>query len=183
MATSYKTPGVFIEEIPKFPPSIAAVETAIPAFVGYTAKAEKNGDPLTGKPTKISSLLEFGTYFGEGVIPQKIEVDADTEANNYAVKSVEIDDDKRFYLYDAMRQFYDNGGGDCYVVSVGGYYKTDGTINSIVIGEEDGSPMGLLTGLFAVEKVDEPTILCFPDAVSMDEASFSACNRLRSCSV
>jgi phage tail sheath protein FI len=172
MATSYKTPGVFIEEIPKFPPSIAAVETAIPAFVGYTAKAEKNGDPLTGKPTKISSLLEFGTYFGEGVIPQKIEVDADTEANNYAVKSVEIDDDKRFYLYDAMRQFYDNGGGDCYVVSVGGYYKTDGTINSIVIGEEDGSPMGLLTGLFAVEKVDEPTILCFPDAVSMDEASF-----------
>jgi phage tail sheath protein FI len=172
MATSYKTPGVFIEEIPKFPPSIAAVETAIPAFVGYTAKAEKNGETLTGIPTKISSLLEFGTYFGEGIVPKKIEVEADTEANNYAVKSVEIDDDKRFYLYDAMRQFYDNGGGDCYVVSVGSYYKGDGTVNSIVIGEEDGSPLGLLTGLMAVEKVDEPTILCFPDAVSMDEASF-----------
>ena len=30
----YKTPGVYIEEIPKLPPSIASVETAIPAFIG-----------------------------------------------------------------------------------------------------------------------------------------------------
>jgi hypothetical protein len=172
MATSYKTPGVFIEEIPKFPPSIAAVETAIPAFIGYTAMAEKKGEDLTGKPTKISSLLEFATYFGEGITPQKIAVTADVEANNYAVQAIEIDDDKRFYMYDAVRQFYDNGGGDCYVVSVGSYYKGDGTINDIVIGEQDGSPMGLLTGLFAVEKEDEPTILLFPDAVSMDDASF-----------
>ena len=172
MATSYKTPGVFIEEIPKFPPSIAAVETAIPAFIGYTAKAEKSGESLIGKPTKISSLLEFGTYYGEGIIPQKIEVVADTEANNFAATSIQIDDDKRFFLYDAMRQFYDNGGGDCYVVSVGSYYKTDGTVNDIIIGEQDGTPMGLLTGLFAVEKVDEPTILAFPDAVTMDDASF-----------
>jgi hypothetical protein len=172
MATSYKTPGVFIEEIPKFPPSIAAVETAIPAFIGYTAKAEKRGESLIGKPTKISSLLEFGTYYGEGVVPKKIEVAADTEANNFAALTIQIDDDKRFFLYDAMRQFYDNGGGDCYVVSVGSFYKTDGSINDIIIGEEDATPMGLLTGLFAVEKVDEPTILLFPDAVTLDEASF-----------
>ena len=43
MATAYKTPGVFIEEIPKFPPSIAPVETAIPAFIGYTQKADDVG--------------------------------------------------------------------------------------------------------------------------------------------
>ncbi|MBP1653020.1 MAG: phage tail protein, partial [Bacteroidetes bacterium] len=36
----YKTPGVYIEEIPKLPPSIASVETAIPAFIGYTEKAQ-----------------------------------------------------------------------------------------------------------------------------------------------
>jgi uncharacterized protein len=35
----YKTPGVYIEEIPHLPPSIASVETAIPAFIGYTEKA------------------------------------------------------------------------------------------------------------------------------------------------
>jgi len=39
MATTYKTPGVYIEEIAKFPPSVAQVETAIPAFIGYTEKA------------------------------------------------------------------------------------------------------------------------------------------------
>ena len=39
MATTYKTPGVYIEEIPKFPPSVAPVATAIPAFIGYTEKA------------------------------------------------------------------------------------------------------------------------------------------------
>ncbi len=172
MATSYKTPGVFIEEIPKFPPSIAAVETAIPAFVGYTAKAEKRGESLISRPTKISSLLEFGTSFGEGITPKKIEVVADLEANNFAALSVEIDDDKRFFLYDAVRQFYDNGGGDCYVVSVGLHYKGDGSVNDIIIGEEDGTPTGLLTGLAAVEKVDEPTILLFPDAVTLDEAGF-----------
>jgi phage tail sheath protein FI len=41
MATSYKTPGVYIEEIAKFPPSVAEVETAIPVFVGHTRKADR----------------------------------------------------------------------------------------------------------------------------------------------
>jgi len=172
MATSYKTPGVFIEEIPKFPPSIAAVETAIPAFIGYTAMAEKSGESLTGKAVKISSLLEFSTYYGEGIDLEEIDISTDTEDNNYAITSITIDSGKRFYMYDSIRQFYDNGGGDCYIVSVGSYYKSDGSVNDIVIGQEDGSPMGLLTGLFEVEKEDEPTILLFPDAVSMDEASF-----------
>ena len=59
MATAYKTPGVYIEEIPKFPPSIAPVETAIPAFIGYTEKADKikPGD-LLNVPTKIGSIAE-----------------------------------------------------------------------------------------------------------------------------
>ena len=39
MPTTYKTPGVYTEEITRFTPSIAAVETAIPAFIGYTEKA------------------------------------------------------------------------------------------------------------------------------------------------
>ena len=47
MATTYKTPGVYIEEIVKFPPSVAQVETAIPAFIGYTEK----------QPTKLMSTL------------------------------------------------------------------------------------------------------------------------------
>ena len=65
MATTYKTPGVYVEEISVFPPSVAQVETAIPAFIGYTEKAEKDGENLTNKPTRITSLLEYESYFGK----------------------------------------------------------------------------------------------------------------------
>jgi len=41
MANNYKTPGVYVEEISKLPPSVAQVETAIPAFIGFTEKGEK----------------------------------------------------------------------------------------------------------------------------------------------
>lgn len=55
---NYKTPGVYVEEIAKFPPSVAQVETAIPAFIGYTEKGPKN------EPTRISSMLEYETFLG-----------------------------------------------------------------------------------------------------------------------
>ena len=35
------TPGVYVQEISTLPPSVAEVETAIPAFIGYTEKAAK----------------------------------------------------------------------------------------------------------------------------------------------
>ncbi len=61
---SYKTPGVYVKEISIFPPSVAEVETAIPAFIGYTEKAERNGEDLTNVPTRITSLLEYRELFG-----------------------------------------------------------------------------------------------------------------------
>ena len=42
--STYKTPDVYVKEISTFPPSVAEVETAVPAFIGYTEKADKNGD-------------------------------------------------------------------------------------------------------------------------------------------
>ena len=62
MAT-YKTPDVYVEEISLFPPSVAEVETAVPAFIGYTEKAKTNAVSLTMKPTKIDSMIEFQQYF------------------------------------------------------------------------------------------------------------------------
>src|SRR5258705_3954549 len=61
----YKTPGVYIEEIPKLPPSIASVETAIPGFIGYTEKAQwKAEKDLINRPWRIKSMLEYEQYFG-----------------------------------------------------------------------------------------------------------------------
>jgi len=158
MAASYKTPGVYIEEISKFPPSVAEVETAIPVFIGYTQQALKNGNSIANVPTKISSLLEYENYFGVGFAPQAVKVVVD-ENNNYAVKTVTIDQDKRFYMYDSVHLFYDNGGADCYIVSVGFYTGSTGSVNAI-------SYANMSAGLSAVEREDEPTIILFPDAAA-----------------
>ncbi|WP_149304091.1 phage tail sheath family protein [Pareuzebyella sediminis] len=171
MAKVFKTPGVYVEEIPKLPPSVAQVETAIPAFVGYTEKAEKRGESLLLKPTRISSLLEFRDLYGGDHPIDTISVVLD-ETNNYAVESVSIANTERYLIYDSLRLFFDNGGGDCYIVSVGLY----GTAPAY--GDENATPpTGLRAGVKALEKYDEPTIILFPDAVNVvtsgsDDANF-----------
>lgn len=169
MATVYKTPGVYIEEIPKLPPSVAQVATAIPAFVGYTEKAEKNGESLINTPTRITSMVEFIRYYGKDRTPDTITVTAD-EDNNYSFNEMTISAGERFYLYDSMRLFFDNGGGACYIVSVGLYKNADGTNNKIQQGDENDpvNSRGLRIGVKALEKYDEPTIILFPDAALLD---------------
>jgi uncharacterized protein len=154
---TYKTPGVYTEEISKFPPSVAEVATAIPAFIGYTEKAERFGQNLTNVPTRVKSLLEYQESFGGEFVVSSFDVVLD-EANAYSVERAVPT--KRFYMYEALRMYFDNGGGPCYIVSVGRYSAT------VAIGDEStpaASP-GLRVGLKAVEKYDEPTILLFPDA-------------------
>ncbi len=148
--TSLKTPGVYIDEVVKFPPSIAAVETAIPAFIGYTEKAQKvtPGD-LLNKPTKIGSIAEYAETFGGGAKPTVSNVTLD-DSNNF--KSATLAN--QFFLYDSLRLFYANGGGDCYIVSVATY---DTAAFSASEFTDDGK------GIKALETVDEPTILVCPD--------------------
>ena len=78
---AYKTPGVYIKEISLFPPSVAEVETAIPAFIGYTEKAERKGEDLTNKPTKLRSLLEFQSLFGGEFKIPSVDVVVDPDNN------------------------------------------------------------------------------------------------------
>jgi phage tail sheath protein FI len=163
---AYKTPGVYVKEVSIFPPSVAEVETAIPAFIGYTEKAEKKGEVLTNVPTKIKSLLDYHTLFGGEYDIAQVDVVVD-EGNGFAVTSVAPD--KRFYMYEALRQFFDNGGGDCYIVSVGDFDSTVALGNS---ADAAANP-GLSVGLKKLEKYDEPTIILFPDAPLLaDESSF-----------
>lgn len=168
MAT-YKTPDVYVEEISVFPPSVAEVETAIPAFIGYTEKATKvtDGD-LEMVPTRIKSMLEFEQYFGYAAAPVINGVYIDDSGN---FKSADIT--TTYFTYDSIRLFYDNGGGDCYIVSVGSY-------------NDDIDETALKSGLDVVANYDEPTILLFPDAVTLDaselgnlqKAALKQCNDL-----
>ena len=165
---SYKTPGVYIEEISLFPPSVAQVETAIPAFIGYTEKAkEYKNDDLLNVPTKIGSMLEFVQYFGGAPSVNITEVNLDTLSQ---VSSVVLDDN--YYLYEGMRMFFANGGGYCYIVSVGKY--SDGTIQN---GDGITTP-GFLKGLAALRKVDEPTLLLAPDACIMSQSDMNSLHTL-----
>src|SRR5512138_672831 len=92
MATTYKTPGVYVEEIAKFPPSVAQVETAIPAFIGYTEKAQKKvADDLNLVPFRITSLLEYETYFGAAYPEKDITVNiADVVTNGVTKRTVSV---------------------------------------------------------------------------------------------
>src|SRR5512147_973646 len=75
----YKTPGVYIEEIQRLPPSIASVETAIPAFIGYTQKAQRRTEnDLRNVPLRITSPLEYEQYFGSAQPETGITVTIDT---------------------------------------------------------------------------------------------------------
>ena len=59
-----KTPGVYITELPAFPNSVVAVATAVPAFIGYTEKADNKGTSLTNVPWRIASMVEYQDCFG-----------------------------------------------------------------------------------------------------------------------
>lgn len=176
MATAYKTPGVYIEEISKFPPSVAQVETAIPAFVGYTDMAVVDGvDYHTEgiiKPIKIGSLPEYEFFFGGAPQPTTVEIElnSDDTVKKAKVNGVNL-------LYDSVRMFYTNGGGDCFIVSVGDH-------NSLA---SDVDKQELLDGLASLEKEDLPTLLVIPEAVHLSAAEagevhaamLAQCNKLQ----
>lgn len=155
MAASYKSPGVFIEEIPKFPPSVAQVETAIPAFIGYTQITNRVGTNIT--PVRITSLLEYENLFGRAraeVITIEIRdviVDSELKSRNFRpVLAGEVNNT----MYYHMQMYFANGGGPCYIVSVGAANNT--------IGKAD-----IIAGLDAIKRYDEPTLLVFPEGVNL----------------
>lgn len=153
---TYKTPDVYVEEISVFPPSVAEVETAIPAFIGYTQFATRiTQNDLNNKPTRIKSLLEYEALYGVGPTLSISEVVID-DAGNFLSSSIA----NQYYMYDSLRLFFDNGGGDCYIVSVGTYKGTAPYIDSAE----------LIAGVDATAKYDEPTILLFPDAAALASA-------------
>ncbi|NEQ36051.1 MAG: phage tail sheath family protein [Okeania sp. SIO3I5] len=154
MATSYKTPNVYIEEISKLPPSVAGVSTGIPAFLGYTEKAENDdGEDLTNVPTRITSLLEYETFFGLAK-PTVIAVITNGADEIISIRVTE----PKFLMYYALQMFFNNGGGACYIVSVG---PDDGT----------KAKADFDNGLAALKKEDEPTLILLSDAANLDDDS------------
>lgn len=147
MAFSYKTPGVYLEEIVKLPPSVASVETAIPCFFGVTQKATelKDGD-LTGVAYKIGSLADYELYFG---MPDVVKAQVTVKLNLPA--EAQLSSNYLNVMYYAVKHYFDNGGGPCYIHSIGGYARTGIDVNTYK------------TELLKLDLVDEVTLIVFPD--------------------
>lgn len=174
---NYKTPGVYIEEISKLPASVAPVATAIPAFIGYTEKKEKDGEPLPANtPVRITSLLEYEEIFG-GAFDEELTVTltgTDTKEENTSIAVAATTNLSPYTLYYNLVMYFGNGGGPCYVVSVGTYttpIPAAPTDPTTLISFSD-----LQDGLEAVETEDEVTLLVVPEAIVLSQPNRKAIN-------
>jgi phage tail sheath protein FI len=171
MATTYKTPGVYVEEISKLPPSVAQVETAIPAFIGFTENDSYNGLSLVNKPRRIRSLNDFEQVFG---LPRQTRFTNDNDPANgiRIVKNAQGEfvmdgnlrdpfDSLQFRMHYCLQMYFANGGGPCYIISCGSY-------DDAVFTEPDQ----MEDALVALRKEDEPTMIIFTDAVSLSRTDF-----------
>jgi hypothetical protein len=142
----------------------------------------------------ISSMADYYSYFGYGyaalgiVEPQPMSTDSpprpigtyDFQApssdgtnppttNSYVVGTStnlagDITPTEQFNLFSAMQLFYANGGGNCFVISVGNYWGTDAvkpTLNNPPTPVDKGA---LLAGLEVAQDTRGPTMLVVPDA-------------------
>jgi phage tail sheath protein FI len=153
-----KTPGVYIVEKNAFPNSVVEVATAVPAFIGYTQTAVKNNRSMLFKPTRVTSMAEFHNIFGVG---PKHQFDL-ADAADLAEADLSLGDKHyrvtrsggAFRLYQSMQMFYSNGGGPCYIVSIGGY-------------DQEMNKDQMTQGIDVLIKEQEPTMVVIPDAVSL----------------
>lgn len=169
-----KTPGVYILEKDAFPNSVVEVATAVPAFIGYTAKADNGGKSLLNKPFRISSFSEYLQYFG-GAPDYKFQLakataEEGSDAADITIAGTDYTLQRQgtvYRLFDAMKFFFQNGGGPCYIVSVGTYGNdANPAINKgLLDGTDDKNPGW---GLPTLEKEMEPTMVVIPDALSLD---------------
>jgi phage tail sheath protein FI len=172
MPNNYKTPGVYVEEVSIFPPSVAQVETAIPAFIGHTKIAKEIVDnDLSGKATRITSMRQYELLYG-GPPTQTFTVNlVSTKLANGSTETVPasagLGSTVHYKMYHSMLAYFANGGGPCYVISVGSY--TDAIAANKLDNTDTASNKG---GLTIAKKIDEITLYLFPDAASLGPSDY-----------
>ncbi|PHN06067.1 phage tail sheath family protein [Flavilitoribacter nigricans] len=177
-------PGVYIEEVNAFPNSVVQVATAVPAFIGYTPQAEYEGKSYLFKPVAINSMAEFMDYFAYPAEPVTKKAPAQYSPSYYLTKqkkapekgnfyhfngdiyTIEPDPNTIYYLYNMIKLFFQNGGSQAYIVSVGTYGPASGA--PIDPGSQIINPnvrlSDLIRGLDMLKKVPEVTMYIFPEA-------------------
>lgn len=190
---SIKTPGVYINEVNAFGNSIVPVATAVPAFIGYTPQAMYEGKSYLNVPVKISCFADFKAIYcfpdppapappakqynpeyyllpqkGSAIGPCTMQING----NYYLVLP---DPDTIYYMYNSIRLFYDNGGSDAYIVSVGSYgAPSDNPMSADVqIVNKNVRLNDLMNSLSLLKNEQEPTMYICPEATLLPVADNS----------
>lgn len=165
MAKILRKPGIYVREIPAVSPVVAEVETAVPAFIGYTEKTSHNETTLFLNPVKIHSLTEYEELFGLAHPVQLSTAGAQgirikRESGTLSVDGGLTDPflNLHFRMHYAIKLYFANGGGSCFVCSCGDYSAT--------VSKE---PMA--EALEATGRIEGPTVIVFTDAVALDDAA------------
>ncbi len=170
MPENLKTPGVYIVEKDTGANAVVQVATAVPVFIGFTERAEVNGMNFHMKPVIINSMSEYEMFFGGAPKPVFSFKEAEDKKNAHIVingvgYNFEQSQLSSFYLFNSLKLFYDNGGADCYIISIGQY----GT-------NPDGleiTPDAFKKGIDLLEGEEVPTMLLMPDSLLLDEEDSS----------
>ncbi len=186
-----QTPGVYINEVNGFPNSVVPVATAVPAFIGYTPKAEYEGKSYYNTPCRISSFAEFQAIFlldnppppadpvqqyspEYYLVAQKTQPTAGEYMSiNGTYYSVLPDPNTIYYLYNSLRLFYENGGGNAYIVAVGTYgpaSKKPWCDPAAPVINSNVKLADLQAGLALLQNEPEPTLYICPEATLLSVA-------------
>ncbi len=162
----FNTPGVYTEEISSNPASVLPVETSIPVFIGYTEKhVDTLGNDLNLVPTKINSIADYTELFGTAPVqPFNISFHQKKDATGKIIKSeVSLVGNQTVlpetFLYYTMQLYFANGGGQCYVISIGTW-----------TGISDKSKF--IDALRVLDNHEEPSIIVFPDVCKSSEEHY-----------
>ena len=153
-----KTPGVYVVEENAFPNSVVGIATAVPAFIGCTQIAARGNQSLNNIPTRISSFSEYVTLFGGPPDTKFAYGSAVAPATGF---NITIDPTTHYYFYASILLFFENGGGPCYIISIGQFDQITIAGGMVAVSNTVlcDAPLALLL------KEQEPTILVVPDAV------------------
>jgi phage tail sheath protein FI len=163
------TPGVYTQEISKLPPSVAGVATAIPAFIGFTERSNATVDHSNIDPAaryapeivRVTSMLEYTNQFGDAY-----EAAYRVEMSNPGPTIDDISADYRAFLFESIRMYFENGGGPCFIVSIGTYVHVDGDGGIPIAAIDAGKLKDMYdAALMETDRVDEITLLLAPDSL------------------
>lgn len=177
----YKTPGVYVLEKDSFGSSIVANETAIPVFIGFTEKAvgsnglEMNymkGSSYVREPLLVSSIMEYQTAFGgadlTGLISVVAVFDSITNKMKYVATNKKdvagtIGNYTPGLMHPSVRNYFSNGGGSCFIISIGNY--NDFTLTST-------APVEMDYICAAIEQAEETTLIVPTDLIRYGDENY-----------